>query len=102
MSLYDSNRLKHPTKNNSQYTWKDIDKEIINSIKNTSNQIVLLTPTVISPSTKSILTLFQNQYDHFKVVTYDSISQDAMLFANQKSFSTRCDDSKYCKFIKNF
>ena len=89
LSLYDSNRLKNPIKNNTEYSWEDIDKEIMNKLQNSSNQIVLLTPTLISPSTQSILKLFQNKYDNFKVVTLDTISQDAILSANKESFGRR-------------
>ncbi|MBE37323.1 MAG: quinol:cytochrome C oxidoreductase [Flavobacteriales bacterium] len=89
LSLYDSNRLKNPLKNKDVYSWDDIDKEVINKIKNSSNKIVLLTPTIISPSTELLLTSFQNKYDHFKVVTLDTVSQDAMLTANKKSFGRR-------------
>tara|TARA_B100001250_G_scaffold396247_1_gene402040 strand:+ start:5929 stop:8949 length:3021 start_codon:yes stop_codon:yes gene_type:complete len=89
LSLYDSHRLKNPIKNNTEYSWEEIDKEIINKLRNTSNQIVLLTPTIISPSTKSVLKSFQKNYDNFKVVTLDTISQDAILSANKESFGRR-------------
>ena len=89
LSLYDSNRLKNPNKNKEPYSWPDIDKEIINKLENSANKIVLLTPTIISPSTQSLLKSFQNKYNNFKVVTLDTISQDAMLTANKKSFDKR-------------
>jgi len=89
LSLYDSNRLRNPMKNLSESSWNNIDSEIINKLKKSSKQIVLLTSTIISPSTKSLLELFKNTYANFRVVTYDTISKDAILSANQKSFGAR-------------
>tara|TARA_B100000945_G_scaffold188052_1_gene150922 strand:- start:4417 stop:7473 length:3057 start_codon:yes stop_codon:yes gene_type:complete len=89
LSLYDSNRLKNPMRDSSEYSWKHIDAEIINQLKNTSKKIVLLTSTIISPSTRSLLELFKKTYSNFETIVYDTISKDAMLSANQKSFGSR-------------
>ena len=89
LSLYDSNRLKNPLKLSQPTLWPNIDKDVINKLKNSSKKIVLLTSTIISPSTKKILKDFQKKYKNFKVISYDAVSQDAILSANDYSFNER-------------
>ncbi len=53
LSLYDSNRLKNPVMKAEETSWESIDKVIVNKLKNTSQKIVLVSSTIISPSTRS-------------------------------------------------
>ena len=89
LSLYNSNRIKNPYVNGKESNWKDIDIDILNKLNTCSKQIVLLTTTIISPSTNSILQEFKKRFKNFKVVTYDAISQNGILSANQKCFGKR-------------
>ncbi len=89
LSLYDSNRLKKPIKNSTETSWAVIDKEIVRKLKTSTKKIVLLTSTIISPSTKSLLDKFKNTYSNFNVVVYDAVSKNAILSANNKSFGKR-------------
>ena len=89
LSLYDSNRLKKPLKNSSETSWNVIDREIVQKLKNSTKKVVLLTPTIISPSTQSLIDLFKSKYSNFNVVVYDTISKNAILSANYKSFGKR-------------
>lgn len=89
LNLYDDARYKTPLKNNEKVTWGEIDKEIaekLNSLKNSNKQVVLLTFTIISPSTKKVIEQFLAVYPNVKWVQYDAISASAILKANEKSF----------------
>ena len=89
LSLYDSNRLKSPLKNNNELSWDKLDAEVtksLNLISKTKKKIVYLSPTVISPSHRKILELFQKKYKNFEIVFYDPISKSAILEANKACF----------------
>ena len=89
LSLYDSNRLKSPLKNNKELSWEKLDAEVtksLNLISKTKKKIVYLSPTVISPSHKKILELFQKKYKNFEIVFYDPISKSAIIEANKACF----------------
>ena len=89
LSLYDSNRLKSPLKNNNEVSWDELDNEVIkslNQVSKTKNKIVYLSPTIISPSHKKILESFQKKYNNLEVVYYDPISKSAIIEANKSCF----------------
>ncbi len=114
LSLYDGERLKGPRKNelnDSARTWEDLswadaDKAISGKLAELSaggKRIVVLTPTVISPSAKAAIAQLRARYgakpaaegqpaaggaqvDHVQV---DSISYAGVTGANLKSFGLR-------------
>ena len=88
LSLYDSNRLKSPMKNGVPTDWSIVDAEIKKDLNNVSGDIVVLTNSVISPSTQDILDNFSKKYSA-KHVQYDAISYNGILEANQASFGVR-------------
>ena len=58
LSLYDSSRLKNPTKNGKSISYSKIDKEIINSLDGIikiwwKKKVIILTPTVKSINRKN-------------------------------------------------
>jgi len=89
LSLYDSNRIKGPIKSGKESSWSLVDKDIIRNLENADKQIVLLTSTIISPSTKYLLKDFKKKYNNFRVVYYDTISKDSILSANERCFGKR-------------
>ena len=89
LSLYDNNRLKNPLKNNAPSSWKEIDADIISRLSEISKnggKIVILTGSVISPSTKSVFSDFIKKYPTAEVITYDAISASGMIEANRMMF----------------
>ena len=89
LSLYDDARLKNPAKENKPADWELIDKEIISEltrINSDGGEIVLLTSTLISPSTKKLIAKFGETFKNFKWVQYDAISYSAILEANSLCF----------------
>ena len=91
LNLYDSSRLKGPMHNGEESTWSKVDSKIIKGLESVSNsgkQIVLLSSSIISPSTIDVINTFKQKYSA-KHVIYDALSISGMLDANADSFGVR-------------
>ena len=91
LNLYDSSRLENPTHKGEKTSWKRADRAIVkelNAVKDSGKQIVLLSSSIISPSTKAVIKAFASKYGA-KHITYDALSVSAMLDANKESFGVR-------------
>ncbi|HEX2920445.1 MAG TPA: 4Fe-4S dicluster domain-containing protein [Bacteroidales bacterium] len=89
LSLYDDSRLKYPTINGKKAEWGTIDEEVEKDLENVNNEggeIVLLTPTIISPTTRKLINSFGAGMSKFRWVEYDTISYSAILEANELCF----------------
>jgi molybdopterin-containing oxidoreductase family iron-sulfur binding subunit len=89
LSLYDSERLKGPKLKRDNITWTEIDnniKPLLKSFNDNGRKIVILSSTIISPSTKSVYQDFINTFPNAQIVYYDSISSSAILLGNKKCF----------------
>jgi Fe-S-cluster-containing dehydrogenase component len=89
LSLYDDARLKYPAINNKETSWAAVDDQIISKLKEINSkdgEIVLLTSSIISPSTIKLINEFGAGFTNFKWVEYDAVSYSAMLEANAISF----------------
>ncbi len=93
LSLYDSEgRYHHPLRDNKQISWTEADADIKNrleSIAANGKEIALVTPDIISPSTKQIIKDLKETYPTTKWVVYDPVSASAMLEANENAFGIR-------------
>lgn len=92
LNLYDGARYKGPENLSKKITWEDVDLEIPNTLKEISEadgRTVLLTQTVISPSTKKVIQQFLQAYPGTEWIQYDAISASGILSANMKSFGQR-------------
>lgn len=90
LSLYDSERLKGPLHKKAKISWEDVDKNVsplLNSINANGRKIVILSSTIISPSTKSVYKDFIKTYPNTQIVYYDAISASAILMGNKRSFN---------------
>ena len=87
LSLYDANRLQQPMIAGKSVSWSDFDAQLITKLEGLAGKpIVLLTNSIISPTTRRILDGFKAKYPTTRHVTYDAISASGMLEANQSSF----------------
>ena len=89
LSLYDDSRLKNPLASGSPATWVNIDRQISSELKKIDDEdgpIVLLTSTIISPTTKKLIGEFGSKFKNFKWVQYDAVSYSAILEANSLCF----------------
>ena len=92
LSLYDSSRLKNPMKGGVDTDWSTADAEIIaklNEIKNTGGKIAILSSTIISPSTKKLISEFSAANGNVTHVQMEAVSYSGMLDANEASFGVR-------------
>lgn len=92
LNLYDGARYKGPQQNGKSITWTDADAEVtkaLTEIAAANGRIVLLTQTVISPSTKKIIDQFVQAFPGSQWIEYDAISASGMLMANQQSFGLK-------------
>ncbi|MBL0025302.1 MAG: 4Fe-4S dicluster domain-containing protein [Saprospiraceae bacterium] len=92
LSLYDTNRFTGPKmKSGSGWkdsSWAEMDK-IVSTTISTSNNIRILTNTIMSPTARKAISEFTNKYTNAKVVTYDPVSASALLDANEQNFGIR-------------
>ncbi len=75
LDLYDSNRLKAPMAKGQEASWSSVLEEVKGELlKADGKEVVLLTSTIISPSTMALITKFGEQFTNFKHVTFDPYS----------------------------
>lgn len=89
LDLYDDARFKTPQKRGEPTNWEEIDSYISKKLiqLNADNKkVVLLTSTIISPTTKKIIQTFQEKYPNTEWVQYDGVSATGILKANEQSF----------------
>jgi MoCo/4Fe-4S cofactor protein with predicted Tat translocation signal len=87
LSLYDSGaRYRTAMKNGETISWEEADGEIMSSLMRTGSagrRKVLLTPTILSPSTKALINEAMDRIPGLEVVTWDAISYAAIRQAHQ-------------------
>jgi MoCo/4Fe-4S cofactor protein with predicted Tat translocation signal len=94
LGLYDSSRLQGPISGGKEVTWSDADKNIkagLETAAKGNGKVVLVSNTVISPSTKMIIaelgaTIGSADSNKFEHIQYDAVSYAAMRAANEATF----------------
>jgi len=84
LSLYDSTRLQGPKIKGVDATWSEVDKTLATKLKSvfeSGKEVVLLTGTCASPSTKKLMGQFQEKFGTVRHVVYDAVSESAALDA---------------------
>ena len=92
LDLYDNGRMAQPTKDNMPISWFALEYETkseLEKISKSNKEIVLLTQTFASPSTKSLIEEFKSNYKNVKHITYDSFSESAALNAYESRYGVR-------------
>jgi molybdopterin-containing oxidoreductase family iron-sulfur binding subunit len=85
LSLYDSEKLKDPKKEGKKTTWEELDKEVSAALASSQN-IRIVSNTIISPTTKAVIADFAKKYPSVKHITYDANSASGLIEANAASF----------------
>jgi molybdopterin-containing oxidoreductase family iron-sulfur binding subunit len=89
LNLYDDARLKNPWKGEAESDWKSVDHEIMIALKGhapRNRKVVLLTSTIISPTTKELIKEFIDTYPNVEWIQYDAVSYSAIRKANEMNF----------------
>ncbi|MBA2421662.1 MAG: TAT-variant-translocated molybdopterin oxidoreductase [Chitinophagales bacterium] len=92
LSLYDMTRPRQPMVTGKKAKWDVVDAEIRKRLLDTKNKggnIRILTPTILSPSTKQIIDDFIVAYPTAKHIVYDPVSYAGIAIANEKSSGKR-------------
>lgn len=98
LSLYDSKRLKSPKMAGSNASWDAVDKEVsskLEAAKAKGGKVVLVSNSIISPSTKAIIAQFGANLTSaetgasFQHVTYDAVSYSGLIQANEISYGKK-------------
>lgn len=84
LSLYDGARLNGPLAKGNATTWKNVDQAVGQALS--SGSTVILSSTIISPSTKAVIAEFIAKHPNSKHVTYDAVSYSALAKANKNVF----------------
>lgn len=89
LDLYDTSRVRKPmikgANDFNEATFESIDKAIATDLSGISKPLVLLTSTVVSPSTKEIIAQFLAKFPGSRHVQYDAVSYSGMLLANEQT-----------------
>lgn len=89
LGLYDDgSRYKSPIIDGKEMSWFDMDKQItdaLGKLKSDQGSLVLLTSSIISPSTRQVIEEFSTKFNTRHVI-YDAVSVSAMLQANKETF----------------
>ena len=92
LSLYDEHRNPSPTLSQGGELWQQLDTKAITALekaKAEGKQIVMLSQTLASPSSYALVELLKEKYPTFKLVEYDTISEDAILTAFEWRYGLR-------------
>ncbi len=89
LSLYDDTRYRKPQINGSDSSWTEVDNQIVNQLKDVKGKIAIVSSSIISPSTKKVITDFIKEFPTTEHIVYDPISSSALLDANEQCFGKR-------------
>ncbi len=92
LSLYDTHRIQGPmvmkdTKWES-ISWDDLDAKMALDM-GPSSKVAILANTILSPTSKKVISEFATKFVGTSVVVYDPISSAGMLLANEASFGQK-------------
>lgn len=92
LSLYDSSRFKGPLKNGNSASFETLDREIIQSLKQSAQngkRVALVVDRVNSPSQQAIIKNFQQKYKNVDLIIYSPFSRSAEAKSVEATFGSR-------------
>ena len=92
LNMYDSKRVQGPKRKGENITWSQLDIDVKSGLRKaqeSGKQIVFLTQTFASPSTKRLISAFSEKFPNTKHIQYDAISEDAALGAFELQYGSR-------------
>ncbi|ANI90218.1 [Fe-S]-binding protein [Arachidicoccus ginsenosidimutans] len=97
VDLYNTARLRFPTINGKEVTFEAIDKAIASEL---TAPAVILTSSITSPTTLEIINNFIAKYPGSRHVTYDAVSYQGILEANNTTYGKRAIPSYHFENAK--
>jgi MoCo/4Fe-4S cofactor protein with predicted Tat translocation signal len=99
LDLYDTARLRFPMADGKEVSSLEaFDKMVGDGLAGST--VVLLTPTITSPTSKKIITEFLAKYPGSRHVQYDGVSYSGILEANEASYGKRAIPSYHFEKAK--
>ena len=92
LSLYDTLRLQGPLASGQNVSWDELYlqvKAMLKALAVTGKKVVMITPTLASPTTDKIIKDFIKEFPNVRHVVYDSISSNFALNAYEKHYGVR-------------
>jgi molybdopterin-containing oxidoreductase family iron-sulfur binding subunit len=90
LSMYDNNRLPGPLANGSETDWDTLDNEVAQKLNQLGGkELVILAQTYASPSMNKIVEQLKSRYSNVRVVTYDTVSEEAAVNAFYLKYGKR-------------
>lgn len=87
LNLYDKARIRHPYADGKEATFDAIDRIVKEGIA--AKPGFLVTSSLLSPTSKEVITQFLAKYPNVKHVVFDAISYSGMLQANEACYGKR-------------
>jgi molybdopterin-containing oxidoreductase family iron-sulfur binding subunit len=85
LNLYDEARYKEPELSGNKISWDEVDSWVTSRLKDKGNT-VLLTPTIISPSTREVIRMFLANQANAQWIQYDEVSASGIRKAHLDLF----------------
>ncbi|AYA35636.1 4Fe-4S dicluster domain-containing protein [Hymenobacter oligotrophus] len=82
LNLYDQARLQSFAINGKPADKNQVDQEIRTKLAGVNGRIAIVSPTIISPTTKRVIAEFAGRYANTEHVMYDAVSHSGLLRAN--------------------
>jgi MoCo/4Fe-4S cofactor protein with predicted Tat translocation signal len=82
LSLYDGGRLQHFMAKGKKANFAEVDQAVRTSLASATSKIAIVSPTIISPSTKRAIAAFTTRYKNAEHIMYDANSASGLLQAN--------------------
>ena len=92
LDLYDTQRLRGPLLAGQPAGWDRLDAEVSDKLKHldkTGGRLLVLTPTLVSPSARESLSLFLKAHPKAEHAVYDAVSHSAILEAHRLTHGRR-------------
>ncbi|TMQ07854.1 MAG: 4Fe-4S dicluster domain-containing protein [Deltaproteobacteria bacterium] len=89
LSLYDEGRLRGPLWKGEPAPWHVVDDQIaegLAAVRAKQGKVVLVSPTIASPSFRSVVDRWRKAFPGFRHVVYDAISASALRAATAQAF----------------
>jgi len=85
LNLYDEARYREPSIDGRAVTWEELDARVMERLKE-GGKTVLLTPTVIGPSTREVIRQLLNAHPGTEWIQYDEVSASGIREAHEVLF----------------
>ena len=89
LSLYDEGRLRGPVWKGEPVPWHVVDDHIaegLDAARTKQGKVVLVSPTITSPSTRAVIDRVRKAFPGFRHVMYDAVSASALRAASAQAF----------------